>query len=147
MCVLTLIFLPQHTAWETKICKNPVIKNSRRIHQRIQPHHRGAQKWVYFEIRRGCYGLPQSGMLANKQLGVRLEKEGYYEARTNPGLWRHKWRPIKFCLVVDDFGVEYVGKQHAEHLANILKKYHNITEYWEGKKYAGIDLVVDDFGV
>ena len=24
--------------------------------------------WVYFEIRRGCYGLPQSGMLANRQL-------------------------------------------------------------------------------
>ena len=33
-------------------------------------------------------------------------------------------------LVVDDFGVEYVGKQHAEHLTTILKKYHNITEYW-----------------
>ena len=75
--------------------------------------------WVYFEIRRGCYGLPQLGMLENKQLRVRLEKEGYYEARTTPGLWRHKWRPIQFCLVVYDFGVEYVGKQHAEHLATI----------------------------
>ena len=32
-----------------------------------------------------------------------------------------KWRPIQFYLVVDDFGVEYVGKQHAEHLATILK--------------------------
>ena len=80
--------------------------------------------WIYFEIRRGCYGLPQSGMLANKQLRVRLEKEGYYEARTTPGLWRHKWRPIQFCLVVDNFGFEYVGKQHADHLATILK---NIT--------------------
>ena len=57
------------------------------------------QGWVYFEIRRGCYGLPQSGMLANIQLRERLEKEGYYEARTTPGLWRHKWRPIQFCLV------------------------------------------------
>ena len=34
--------------------------------------------WIYFEIRRGCYGLPQSGMLENKQLRLRLEKEGYY---------------------------------------------------------------------
>ena len=24
--------------------------------------------WVYFEIRRGVYGLPQSGMLSNKLL-------------------------------------------------------------------------------
>ena len=46
-------------------------------------------------------------------------------------------------LVVDDFRVEYVGKQHADHLATILKKYHNITEDWEGKKYAGIDLKWD----
>ena len=71
---------------------------------------------------------------------MRLENEGSYEARTNPSLWRHKWKPIQFCLVVDDFVVEYLGKQHAEHMANIFKKYHNITEYWEGKKYAGIDL-------
>ena len=99
--------------------------------------------WIYFEIRCGCYGLPQSGMLANKQLILRLEKEGYYEARTTPGLWRHKWRPIQFCLVVDDFGVKYVGKQHADHLAKILKKYQNITKDWEGKKYAGIDLKWD----
>ena len=28
-------------------------------------------------------------------------------------------------------------------LATILKKYHNINEYWEGKKYAGIDLKWD----
>ena len=72
-----------------------------------------------------------------------LEKEGYYEARITPGLWRHKWKPIQFCLLVDDFGVEYVGKQHTEHLATIYKKYYNITEDWEGKKYAGIDLKWD----
>ena len=36
-----------------------------------------------------------------------------------------------------------MGKQHAEHLATILKKYHNITEDWEAKKYAGIDLKWD----
>ena len=77
--------------------------------------------WVYFEIRRGCYGLPQSKMLENKKLRLRLEKEGYFEARANPGLCRHKWRPIQFCLVVDDFGVEYVEKQHAGHLATIFK--------------------------
>ena len=71
---------------------------------------------------------------------MRLEKYGDYEARTTPGLWRHKWRPIQFCLIVDDFGVEYVGKQHADHLATILKKYHNITEDWYGKKYSGIYL-------
>ena len=29
--------------------------------------------WIYFEILCGCYGLPQSAMLTNKQLILRLE--------------------------------------------------------------------------
>ena len=43
-------------------------------------------------------------------------------------------------MIIDDFGVEYVGKQLADHLATILKKYHNITKDREGQKNAGIDL-------
>ena len=71
------------------------------------------------------------------------KKGGYYESRTTPGLWRYKWRPIQLFLIVDDYNIEYVGKQHADHLATILKKYHNITENWEGKKYAGVDFKWD----
>ena len=35
------------------------------------------QGWVYFKIVHGCYGLPQSGRLANDLLHTRLEKAGY----------------------------------------------------------------------
>jgi hypothetical protein len=35
--------------------------------------------WIYFGIRRDCYGLPQAGILANDLLCGRLEKEGYYK--------------------------------------------------------------------
>ncbi len=62
--------------------------------------------WIYFEICRGCYGLPQAGILANNLLRSWLEEEGYCKAHSTPRLWRHKWRPIQFCLIVDDFGVE-----------------------------------------
>jgi hypothetical protein len=31
-------------------------------------HGRDRNGWIYFEIRRGCYGLPQSGILANDLL-------------------------------------------------------------------------------
>ena len=34
--------------------------------------------WIYFDILRGCYGLPQSGQLVNDLLRTRLEKAGYY---------------------------------------------------------------------
>ena len=65
--------------------------------------------WIYFEILRRCYGLPQSGRLANGFLRTCLEKAGYYEYTTTPGLWCHKWRPIQFIFLVDKFGIEYVA--------------------------------------
>ena len=96
--------------------------------------------WVYFEVVRGCYGLPQAGKLAHNLLSERLQEAGYYETATTPGLWRHKWRPIQFVLIVDDFGVEYVRKKDAHHLAKTLEKYHTISQDWDGKKFSGIDL-------
>jgi hypothetical protein len=76
--------------------------------------------WVYIEIRKGMYGLKQVGLLAKQLLQIRLSPFGYYPARPTPGLWLHKTRPISFTLIVDDFAVKYVGKQHAEHLRNAL---------------------------
>ena len=96
--------------------------------------------WVYFEIVRGCYGLPQSGKLANDKLRSRLEDAQYYETATTPGLWRHKWRSILFVLIVDDFGLEYVRKQESDHLEIVIKKHHDISQDWEVKEFAGIDL-------
>ena len=83
--------------------------------------------WIYFDIVRGCCGLPQSGRLSNDMLRKRLNKEGYFEASTTSGLWRNKWRPIQFMLIVDDFVVEYVGRKHADHLALVLKSYRQIS--------------------
>ncbi|KAL7474459.1 hypothetical protein ACHAW6_000435, partial [Cyclotella cf. meneghiniana] len=62
--------------------------------------------WVYVRINLGMYGLPQAGILANKLLAKRLASAGYYQCQYTPGLWRHVWRPITFCLVVDDFGIK-----------------------------------------
>jgi hypothetical protein len=72
--------------------------------------------WVYIEIRKGMYGLKQSGLRANQLLQTHLGPFGYYPARHTPGLWLHKTRPISFTLIVDDFAVKYVGKHHSEHL-------------------------------
>ena len=90
--------------------------------------------WVYFEIVRGCYGLPQSGTLENDLMRTRLNKAVYYEAATIMGLWRHKWRPIMFVLSVDDFGIEYVGDQHVQHLQKVLQEHYDITTDWETSK-------------
>ena len=46
-------------------------------------------------------------------------------------------------LLVNDFGIEYVGKEHALHLLNTLELNYEITTDWEGTKFAGIDLAWD----
>jgi hypothetical protein len=99
--------------------------------------------WIYFEIRCGCYGLPQAGILANDLLRSRFLTEGYYEAESTPGLWRHKWRPIQFCLIVDDFGVKYVGIEHFNHLLDVLKKFHGVQFNMAGDKFAGSNIKWD----
>ncbi len=83
--------------------------------------------WIYFEIRQGCYGLPQAGILANTQLCGRLEAEGYHKAITTLGLWCHQWQQTQFCLMVNNFGVEYVRLQ----------------DFMKGDKIVGIDIQWD----
>jgi hypothetical protein len=72
--------------------------------------------WAYIEIRKGMYGLKQAGFLANQLLQTHLALFAYHHARPTPGIWLHNTRPISFTLMVEDFTVKYVGKQHAEHL-------------------------------
>jgi hypothetical protein len=100
---------------------------------------RDRKGWIYFEIWKGCYGLPQAGILANDLLYSRLLTEGFYEAASMPGLWRS----LQFCLIVDDFGVEYVGIKHFNFLLNLLKKYHGVQRNMAGDKLAGIAICWD----
>ena len=72
--------------------------------------------FVYMEIQKVMYGLPQSVILANKLFNKRLTELGYFEMLHTLGLWKHVSRPIAFTLVVNDFGNKYVGREHAEHL-------------------------------
>jgi hypothetical protein len=99
--------------------------------------------WVYIEVRKGMYGLKQAVLLANQSLQTSLNPFGYYPARHTPGLWLHKIRPISFTLVVDDFAVKYVGKQHAEHLQNALLRTYELTTGWSATVYSSMTLKWD----
>jgi hypothetical protein len=89
------------------------------------------------------YGLKQAGLLANQLLQTRLAPFGYYPVRHMPGLWLHKTWPISLSLVVDDFTVKYVGKQHADHLRNALLKTYELTTDWAATVYSGMTLKWD----
>jgi hypothetical protein len=42
---------------------------------------------IYIVTNFGMYGLPQSGLIANKLLEKRLNKHGYLQSKLVPGLW------------------------------------------------------------
>ena len=85
-------------------------------------------------------GLSQSGLLATKLLERRLNKRGYYQSKLVPGLWKHERRPVQFTLVVDNFGVKYMGKEYAQHLKSTLEEKYIVTAEWAGTRYIGIRL-------
>jgi hypothetical protein len=99
--------------------------------------------WVHIKIRKGMYGLKHAGLLANQLLQTRLAPFGYYPARHMSGLWLHKTRPISFSLIVDDFSVKYVGKQHADHLRKALLRSYELTTDCAAKVYSGMSLKWD----
>jgi hypothetical protein len=99
--------------------------------------------WVYIEIRKGMNGLKQAGLLANQLLQTRLSPFGYDPAWHTPGLWLHKTRPISFTLIVDDFALKYMGKQHAEHLRKALLRTYELATDWTATVYSGMTLKWD----
>ncbi len=99
--------------------------------------------FVFLEMQQAVWGLPQVGILANKLLQKHLIPHGYYDCVNTPSLWRHTTRPITFSLVVNNFGIKYDGKEHADHLINCLKEKYKLTKDWAGDLYWGISLKWD----
>jgi hypothetical protein len=89
------------------------------------------------------YGLPQAGIIANQLLARRIAIHGYHRTEFTLGLWRHVTRPIQFTLVVDDFGVQYGGKEHVQCLIDALETDYTIYKDWTCGLYCGITLKWD----
>ena len=54
------------------------------------------------------------------------------------GLWRHKTKPIKLCVCIDNFGVKYYTKEDANHLIDSLWAHYKCTTDWKGQHYCGL---------
>ncbi len=110
------------------------------IVQQYVLHKHVHNNFIYIEMRRAVWGLLQAGILANKLLCKHLLPHSYYECPNTPGLWKHKTLPILFTLVVNDFGVKYVGKEHVKHLIQFIKQKYELIDDWTGNLYCGIKL-------
>jgi hypothetical protein len=73
-------------------------------------------RFIYMEIQKGMYKLPQAGIIAQELFTDRLKKHGCLQSKIIPGFWKHAMKPICFTLVVDDFAVKYTREQDAKHL-------------------------------
>ena len=95
-------------------------------------------RYAHFKINKGMYGLKQAAILAYDQLRSHLEPHGYFPVPNTVGMWKHKTRPIQFCLCVDDFGIKFVNKTDVEHLLTTLKMKYKLTINWTGKNYCAL---------
>ena len=86
--------------------------------------------YIFAQITKLMYGLPQSGKIAHEALVKHLDPYGYNLSIKNPGIWKHNSRPINFTLVADYFGVKYLGKEHALHLKAALEDKYKVTTDW-----------------
>jgi hypothetical protein len=99
--------------------------------------------YIYCKIQKGMYGLPQAGIIAQQLLEKCLKVHGYRQSTITPGLWKHDTRPISFYLVVDNFGVKYVGEENAQHLLDTVRKYYKCSCDWKGERYCGLTIKWD----
>jgi hypothetical protein len=97
------------------------------------------QGWVYIKIWQGMYGLPQTGILANKLLEQHLNAKGYYHCQHTPSLWCQVWRDISFCLLVD-VGIKSTSRSHILHLKTTQEEHYTITMDWDGSVFCGINI-------
>jgi hypothetical protein len=84
--------------------------------------------YVYAECRKGMYGLPQAGRIANDKLQKFLKPHGYEPCKVTHGLWKHRHSDLMFTLVVDDFGIRYTKTSGAEKLMNTLRQIYRVSE-------------------
>ncbi len=51
-----------------------------------------------------------------------------------------------FFLIVDNFGVKYVGEEHAQHLLQMVQKYYKCLFEADREQYCGLTIKWDYLG-
>jgi hypothetical protein len=92
---------------------------------------------VYIEMQKGMYCLLQVDIIVKQLFARRLVIHGYHQTKFTPGLWRHLIHLIRFTVVLDNFGVQYVRQEHAQHPNDALEIHNTVSKDWTGGLYWG----------
>lgn len=95
---------------------------------------------VLLQVVYGIYGLPQSGLLAQRRLKVHLADHGYAESQLTPCHFTHIPGPIEFLLVVDDLGISTEGDGPALRQFDVLQKRCPLKVDMTGSKFIGFQV-------
>ena len=118
--------------------KADIIPTESMIQYELEPMMENA--WIYKEISKGMYGLPQAGLLVNIKLTKNLAKHGYHPTKYTPRLWKHESKLVTSTLIKDYFFIRYTNKEDVEHLLDDLREQYVISEDWEAKLYCGVQF-------
>jgi hypothetical protein len=103
-------------------------------------HSKVVKGFIYLQMRKAVWGLPQAGILAKKLLRKQLAPHSYYKCKNTPVLWKHRTQPISFTLVVNDFGIKYERQEDIDHLIASIKAKYKVNKDWTDNLYCGIKL-------
>ncbi len=105
-----------------------------KVIEQYQLHKKALPRVLCTFPEKGIYNPHKVDVLVQNLLEESLGKNGYKQSQFTSGLWTHEWFSICFSLVVDNFGVKYVQKEHADHLVSVIHEHYEITMDWEGKQ-------------
>ena len=105
-------------------------------------HDSSGKKYIYLDIVKSCYGVGSSGLLSQIRLIAQLHAHDYIQTDT-PCLFRHKTRDITFCLVVDDFAIQYNSLSDLQHFTDCLSELFHLKVYPECTSFLGFTVDYD----
>ena len=85
-------------------------------------------------------GLKQASRIANNQHKAHIAHFGFAPVPITPALWKHTTKSIILSLVVDDFGVKYIGEENANHHIQALQKLYTVSIDWTGSLFCGLTI-------
>jgi hypothetical protein len=91
----------------------------------------------------GYLWAPKGWHPCKQTLKTRLAFRGYYQCQHTPGLWRHMWHDITFCLVANNFGIKTTSMANMKHLVSSLQEHYAIAVNWTGYLFCGVKLMWD----
>ena len=88
-------------------------------------------------------GLKQAVRIDNDRIEAHISHFVLAPVPRTPALWKHTTKPITLSLVVDNFGVRYVGKENSNYLIQSLQKWYIIFIDWTGFLFCVLNIAWD----